>query len=336
MNKTKRIIIIIVSIIAIIALIITGYFITRIPKNPKDATGNTPGNMLNGGSFCEHKGRIYFANPYDDNCLYSMKSDCTDLRKLSDDTVSCINAYGKFLYYVRNNSLKMDVNDSGFRGQIFALVRCRLNGKNSQGIYTGLSWDMNLNGNRLIFNTVEESKNVTSAIDITGDNYEMIFEDDIDNMCIYDNKLYYSSSGSENHSVYTRDLDTGSDSLYMEGNTHQAIRVEDVLYYLDMNNDYALTKVNLVTNVRSVLTNDRVVKYNVYGNMIFYQSEDPVHEVVCMDINGNNRRSLYTGDVSTIGCTSKYTFFVDMKTNTLFRYPTNGNGTLEKITLSLE
>lgn len=335
MKKAKRIIILIVVIIAIIGLIIIGYFITRIPKNPADATGNTAGNMLNGGSFCEHKGRIYFANPYDDNCLYSMKSDCTDIRKLSDDTVSCINAYGKYIYYVRNNSLKMDVTSTGFRGQIFAVVRCRTNGKQSQGIYTGLSWDMNFYGNNLIFNTVEESKNVTATIDITGDDYRILFEDDIDNMCIHDNKFYYSSN-LEDHNVYVRDIESGSDQLYMEGNTYQAIRVDDVLYYLDMNNDYALTKVNLTTNVRSVLTNDRVVRYNVYGNMIFYQSEDPVHEVVCMDVNGNNRRSLYTGDVSTIGCTSKYTFWVDLKSNSMYRYPTNGNGTVEKITLMAE
>ena len=335
MNKTKQTVILIGVIIAIIAFITTAYLLTRIKKNPDNATGNTAGNLLNGGMFCEYKGRIYFANPYDSNCLYSMKNDCTDIKKLSTDTVSSINAYGKYLYYVRNNSLKMDVNDVGLRGQIFAVVRAKLNGKQASGIYTGLSWDMVLDGNRLIFNTVEESKNVTSSIEITGDNYSVIFDDDIDNYCLYDNQLYYSQKG-ENHNIYTRDLDTGSDILYLKANTYQPIRIDDILYYIDLDNDYALTKINLTTNIRSVLTTDRVVRYNVYGNMIFYQSEDPVHEVVCMDTTGNKRRSLYTGDVSTIGCTSTYTFFTDLKSNTLYRFPTNGNGTVEKIYLMEE
>lgn len=335
MNKTKQILILIGVIIAIIAFITTAYFLTRMPTNPEDATGNTTGNLMNDGKFCEHKGRIYFANPYDNNCLYSMKNDCTDLKKLSNDTVSSINAYGKYLYYVRNNSLKMDVEDVGLRGQIFAVVRSKLNGKNSSGIYTGLSWDMALVGNRLIFNTVEESKNVTSSIEITGDNYSILFEGDVDNYCIYNNQIYYSQKG-EDHNIYTRNLNTGSDTLYLKANTYKAMFVDNTLYYIDLDNDYALTKVNLSTNIRSVLTTDRVVRYNVYGNMIFYQSEDPVHEVVCMDTTGNQRRSIFAGDVSTIGCTSTYTFFTDLNSNTLYRFPTNGNGNVEKIYLLVE
>ena len=332
MNKTKQTLILIGVIIAIVAFITTAYIITRMPTNPEDATGNTAGNLMNDGMFCEHKGRIYFANPYDNNCLYSMKNDCTDLKKLSNDTVSSINAYGKYIYYVRNNSLKMNVEDVGLRGQIFAVVRAKLNGKDASGIITGLSWDMTLDGNRLIFNTVEESKNVTASIDITGENYHVIFEDDIDNYCLKDNKLYYSKK-NDNHNIYCRDLDTGADTLYLKGNTYKVLFVDDILYYIDLDNDYALTKINLTTNIRSVLTTDRVVRYNVYGNMIFYQSEDPVHELVCMDTTGNMRRSLFNGDVSTIGCTSTYTFFTDLNSNSLYRYPTNGTGTVERIYL---
>ncbi len=48
--------------------------------NNDNAVGNTSGNLLNGGLFCEYDGKIYFANPNDYNRLYVMNSDCTDIK----------------------------------------------------------------------------------------------------------------------------------------------------------------------------------------------------------------------------------------------------------------
>ena len=75
-------------IIFILILIIAGglsflsYRGNKIPSNPEGTIGNTAGNLNNGGLFCEYNGRIYFANPKDSNCLYSMNVDETDLQKL--------------------------------------------------------------------------------------------------------------------------------------------------------------------------------------------------------------------------------------------------------------
>ena len=37
--------------------------------------GNTAGNLYNEGYFCEKDGIVYFANPADNYCLYSMNPD---------------------------------------------------------------------------------------------------------------------------------------------------------------------------------------------------------------------------------------------------------------------
>lgn len=47
-------------LLAIIILIIVYHNVTKIDKNSSSTTGNTPGNLLNGGSFCESGGKIYF------------------------------------------------------------------------------------------------------------------------------------------------------------------------------------------------------------------------------------------------------------------------------------
>ena len=66
-------------------------------------TGNTSGNLLNGGLFCENEGKIYFANPYDGNRLYCMNNDLTSIKKLFDDRVSYINSAEKYIFYTRRN-----------------------------------------------------------------------------------------------------------------------------------------------------------------------------------------------------------------------------------------
>ena len=61
--------------------------------------GNTPGYLNNGGYFCEADGRVYFANAYDNYGLYAMNPDESEMVKLSSNSVSSINAAGKYLYY---------------------------------------------------------------------------------------------------------------------------------------------------------------------------------------------------------------------------------------------
>ena len=65
--------------------------------------GNSAGNLYNGGLFCESNGTVFFSNPSDNHRLYSMNPDGSDMKKLSDDTVSYIYADDHYVYYVRNN-----------------------------------------------------------------------------------------------------------------------------------------------------------------------------------------------------------------------------------------
>ena len=124
-------------------------------------------------------------------------------------------------------------------------------------------------------------------------------------------------------------VDTGTTHLYLASNTYMATRVDNTLYYIDLENDYALTKINLSTNLRSVVTTDHVVLYNVYDDVIFYQKENDTHEVVRINIDGSNRTVIYTGDVSSISCTSQYTFLQKFGANTLYKVPTYGTGIIE-------
>ena len=122
-----------ISVITIIGLLLAvSIFLSirssRIIYNSDNAIGNSAGNLNNGGLFCEYNDKIYFANPYDYNKLYVMNSDCTNAMKLNDDSVASINVCGSYIYYVKNN-FKQETIGTIFRGQLFGVYRCDLNGQ---------------------------------------------------------------------------------------------------------------------------------------------------------------------------------------------------------------
>lgn len=71
-----------------------------------NTTGNTAGNLLNGGKFCEADGRIYYADPYDNDSLYVTDDKLQKSTKLHGDTVSYLNVAGDYIFYTRRNDRK--------------------------------------------------------------------------------------------------------------------------------------------------------------------------------------------------------------------------------------
>ena len=80
-------------------------YINRIRYNDGYVNGNTAGNLYNEGYFCEKDGIVYFANPADNYCLYSMNPDGTNIKKLEDQSVSYINVDDHYIYYCKSTRL---------------------------------------------------------------------------------------------------------------------------------------------------------------------------------------------------------------------------------------
>lgn len=331
-DKIKFIVLGAVVFLVFIGLMISYRNSTKIKRNSATAVGNTPGNLQSGGLFCENNGVIYFANPYDNNRLYSMRNDCSNIKKINEDSVSSINSRGSYIYYIKNNS-KLVSNETLLRGEIYGVVRCKLNGNQYETLHTSYSNDLSLTGNTLLFNSTRNSRTVTYTVDINGSKKNMLSESDYNNSSVYNGHLYYSRPTEESatdHAVYDLRLSDGSTLLYCDANTYLASVVDNVLYYIDLSNNYALTAVDLSTNTRKVLVKDRVVKYNVYKDVIYYQEESYDHSLSRINKDGSNQIKIIDGDVATISCTSKYTFFQMADTHTLYRVETYGTPNVEK------
>lgn len=331
MKMLKRFIALLVLLLIIGGIAAYSILSSRVKYNPEGATGNTAGNLMNGGLFAEHGGIIYFANPYDNNTLYSMNSDCTDLKKLSEDTVSCINVCDNYIFYVRNN---FDPDNSGmvFRGQLYGVIRTDLKGKHAKALTTDVTSAMLLNGNTLIYSSYKDNKITTRFLSIDKKTNTLANDAELPVYSLYDNSLYYSGKGSS-HSVYAFHCGLKTSSCVLDGNTYMASMVDGILYYIDLDNNYALTKYDPAANTSAVLAAGRCVNYNVYQDVIFYQTEGSQNALRRVNTDGTGDILIMAGNADSISCTSQYTFFTFFNNSILYRCPTHGTGAVQTMTL---
>lgn len=131
MSRGKITIIVVVAVLIAVGYIGFSMYQNRMVWNEEGAVGNSSGNLLNGGLFCEGDGVIYFSNPRDDGNLYSMSMLCDNFEKVYDDKAEEINYAGSYLLYSRKNYKKSSVNGEMFVFNTKGLYRLQLNNKNN-------------------------------------------------------------------------------------------------------------------------------------------------------------------------------------------------------------
>ncbi|MCR5216993.1 MAG: DUF5050 domain-containing protein [Lachnospiraceae bacterium] len=321
--------------LAILGVLVIAYLNGRTHYNPEGVRGNTTGNLNNNGMFAEYDGKIYFANPYDENRLYVMNSDCSKIKKLNDDTVCSINAYGNYLYYVRNNYTTTSLN-SIFRGQLLGVIRCRLNGKSPKSLYESVAGVVNLYGNTLYYQHYSNTDGLSFyKVDIDGTNEKRISDNASYPASIYGGSIYYVNTEG-NHSIYTYNMNTGANNYYWEANAYMVDMEGDYLYYIDLDADYSLVRVSTTTGIREVLVDGSAghcIAYNYYNGVIFYHVEGDSPALYRMNADGSDVEFIRAGNITNISCTSQYTFFQIFNTNYLYRVPTKGSTQAELVSI---
>lgn len=308
-TKTKNIIII-ASTLAVLAIIITILILTsKIPMNDASTVGNTAGNLNNGGLFCESDGRVYFANAYDNNALYSMNPDETDMKKLGVNSVASINAGGDYLYYYMESGTNGG-KGLGYMGRTSGIYRSEKNGKKINCLDRTYAVTMQLCGNYLYYQDYD-TKTGTQLTKIKIDKTDKVsVADYVINPASYANGMIYFNGTQDDHALYT--LNTANDSItsIWAGNLWNPIYLDGYIYYMDVAGDYRLCRYSLSQNVIEVLTEDRVDYFNVYYNYIYYQKSSKTSPALKrMNIDGSNPEVVAEGVYENINITSQYVYF---------------------------
>lgn len=306
-----------------------------IYNTSKNIQGNTSGNLNNGGLFCEKDGTIYFANPSQLGCLYAMNSDCTNIRRLNNDCVQSINVDENYIYYSR---IKFATDNIAaiLNGHVYALVRTSKNASHPKLLDSNPVGVVNLCGNYLYYqHYTNDDAYSFYRVKIDGEENECISKNGYIPACADDGIIYYTGV-TDDHNIYRYSTTTGVSSLFIEANAYMVDVQGSYVYYIDLSSGYRLVRVNVTNFEKEYLTSSldgKCVRYNIYDDKIFYAMEGTNSGLYRMDIDAGSPTLLYQGDITSISCTSQYTFFQIFGSDILLRVSTKGSTLVEQVVL---
>ena len=320
MKKTFKILITI-AIIGVLIVLAVNFPKEKVTFNEGYVNGNTSSNLYNGGLFCESNGTIFFANPNDADKLYSMDSNGQNLVKLSNDTVTYINADDNYVYYVRNN-VGDNLNYSFFSFHRNALCRMPREGGEVTILDTDPSMYASLIGNYIYYIHYDsEDASTLYKVRIDGEERKQLSPEAV-YTCNADGQYFYYNGMSTDGSIHRFDTANDTSTVIYEANCYQpVVNGGTDVYYLDASRDNALVHTNLQFNNPVVLTNDSIDSYNVYGSYIYYQKYDKDGSSLCMIKNdGTEAMEIKKGDFCDIHVTSYYVFFREYHSKDMYYF----------------
>jgi len=309
MSKTSKAIIAIASTIILFVLLIV-YMILKgnSIRIPEGTLGNTAGNIYNNGLYAEYGNKVFFSNPYDDGKLYSMNSDQTEIKKISDQRATYINATEKYIFFAGRNT----DTSTGF-GSILKkpnLCMVSADGKKTQVLSQQPTQSMILVGNTLYYQHYTQSGGANfCSMNVNKRKHVEKLDYLINPACYYNGSIYYNGM-YEDHNLYAYNTATDEVTTVWESDIWNPIYDGSYVYYMDVQNNYRLCRYSAASNTIEVLTQDRIDTFNYYNGVIYYQissSSNPC--LMRMNADGTNKEPVKEGIFSEINITSKYVYF---------------------------
>lgn len=321
------ILIIIITIILLAIAAIVNFLGNRIAPNPVGTIGNSAGNLNNSGLFCEYDGKVYFANSYDSNSLYSMDISEGSIRKINDVSVSNILAGGKYLYFFRSGV----AGDAGIGSvrSVKSFNRCKLDGSNTVSLTRDIVTKAQLVDNYLYLLVAGDEHPEFYKMNMDKSNKILLADYEINPACAENGVIYYNGTQSDH---YLYGLDTASDisSEIWRGNIWYPVLQGDYVYYMDVAENYRLCRYSLSQALVEVLTNERVDCFNVNQGYIYYQTSGDTPGLKYMYTDGTNIQTIAEGIYTNINMTSQYVYFQEFGDNTTMYHSYLGSSTYEE------
>ena len=292
----------------LIILVMTYYVLdNRIPMNESD-TGNLAGNMQNGGLFFEMDNKVYFANPSDSFCLYSMDLDESNLKQLSSMNVKYITGANNMLYFYMDSTKNSgNVSGLGSVSNQYGIYRCRTNGKKQTCLLRDFCGELQLCGEYLYYQLKTDQTLNKMRVDKT--NKSVVSDEMISPVC-YDNQTIYFTGVTDDHGLHA--LHTNANDYItdvLSGYCFFPVVNSGYIYYLDGAQNYTLWRTSLLTSETENVTSDRVDCFTMNSQYIFYSTSTDQGALKRCDLDGSNQYILYQGITNSLNLTSRYLYF---------------------------
>ncbi|SCY64420.1 protein of unknown function [Lachnospiraceae bacterium XBB2008] len=332
-KNTSNILFLIIAgcmILVLVLLAIIFNIINRIPDNPPTLTGNTAGNLNNGGYFCESNGKVYFANAYDHGYLYSMNVDQTDLKRLYNSDCSNICVGGKYLYFCMETP--KGGTGLGFVIKTSGIYRATETGSKVKCLTSDDSLIMNLVGNTLYYQAGTGTGVGLKKVDMRGDEEEQVIEDTfvLNPACVVDGTIYYGGT-QKDHYLYAYNPVSDTSNAIWEGDVWNPVYEGEYFYYMDISDDYKICRYSPMNQTVEILSHDRADNFNVGYGMIYYVvSVGEAPGLYRMRLDGSGKEPVALGYFCDVNMTSTYTYYRTFNTDTpIYCVPTAGGSPYE-------
>ncbi|MCR4907732.1 MAG: DUF5050 domain-containing protein [Lachnospiraceae bacterium] len=312
--SVKQIIIAISIVLLIVGAIIISRKLTKVKPLPEDTVGSTPGNLYNGGFFCEDEGVVYFSNEFDGGSLYSMNPDESNFKKLNVNPVSFICAGGDYLFYYQGSASSEGL---GFLGHNTGIYRSKKNGKNTLALFKDPVQSMNLAGNYVYYQSFNRDKGLQFGR-VRMDNKEKtksgedIRVDPFDCSCCVDGGFYFAGN-TQDHSLHFFNLQTQTAGTVFEGNISFPTVRNGYVYYLKNTDNFRLYSRPLGSGeeMEQRLTEERVDCYNLVNDYYIYYQANSADNPALMrtTIDGGYSETILSGNYSNISSTDNFVYF---------------------------
>ena len=317
--KARNIIFGAVLILVIGVLVALSVIKKNMPMNDDYYVGNPGGNLYNGGLFCEHDGKVYFANPEASGELYVMNSDESGVKKLAGVSVENINVDDHRVYYTLSG--KSSGSGLGYIRKATGLFSIKKTGGDDICYTQDAVGVANLVGSYLYYQHYDKTKGTyLDKIRLDKTDARTVIEAMVNPASADSGYIYYAGvpSGDNNRPnaykdmyLHMYDTRTGSDTTLYEHQMYQPIYDNGYIYYLDLETKYQLHRYSLSTGEDVTLTKERVDMFNVGGGMIYYQtdSSSPDAALKRMTTDGADQSVVATGIYCDINMTSNFVYF---------------------------
>lgn len=313
MGKGKIIVISAVLVLALAGFLGFSMYRNRMVWNEEGAIGNTSGNLLNGGLFCEGDGRIYFSNPEDDGNLYSMDMECGDFKKVYDDKATEINYAGSYLVYSRKNYQKESVNGEMFAFHTKGLYRLQLNNKKTKCLYDDSMGVVSLCGNDIFYQHYTDKDGIQLyGVRLNGDKNELKADDSMNPSAIDSRKIYYASDTESG--MFAWDIATGTKTGISGMNYYGCVLAGDSLYTLDLMDGYKIVRMGKDGSNPETVVDEMCSLFNVSndGDYIYYQVDDGENSrLECKNLDNGKVTVILEGNYNRLHLVGSYVFFAE-------------------------
>ena len=325
MSKLSKNTIIFGAIVLLFVLGAVAVMLSHKPiEVPEGTLGNTAGNLNNNGLYCESDGVVYFANPYDNNALYSMSPDGSDLKRIIDLDVKFINAGGNYVFFYG----KPHMTTTGLGSVVGkpGMYCIQKDGKKLVALTKDVSQNMILYGNKIYYQHYTIKDGTTfNVMDLKTKEPKELLHYMINPSSMYNGTIFYNGMYKD-HYLYAFNTVDNTESVIWEGDIWNPIYDNGYVYYMDVLNDYRLCRYSIGNNTIEILTNERTDFFNLYGNYIYYQVSSPVSPALKrISLDGSEQITLADGIYKDINVTSTYVYFTAFGTDSpIYRTPTYG------------